>query len=72
MPEGGGPVSLVTSTGEPLARLPDVVRPGTTAVVLNEVGEDLLEKWADNGFWVLPGGSVDRGESVAWAIVREV
>ena len=56
MPDGGGPVSLVTSTGEPLDRLPDVIRPGTTAVVLNEAGEVLLEKRADNGFWGLPGG----------------
>ncbi len=72
MPDGGGPVSLVTSTGEPLDRLPDVIRPGTTAVVLNEAGEVLLEKRADNGFWGLPGGSVDKGESVAEAIVREV
>ena len=72
MPEGDGSVSLVTSTGEPLDRLPAVVRPGTTAVVLNEVGEVLLEKRADNGFWGLPGGAVDRGESVAQGIVREV
>ncbi len=72
MPDGGGPVSLVTSTGEPLDRLPDVIRPGTTAVVLNEAGEVLLEKRADNGFWGLPGDSVEKGESVAEAIVSEV
>ena len=72
MPKSGGSVTLVTSTGEPLDRLPDVIRPGTTAVVLNELGEVLLEKRADNGFWGLPGGAVDVGESVEQAVKREV
>ncbi len=52
--------------------MPDAIRPGTNGVIFNERGEILLQKRADNGFWGLPGGAVDVGESVEQGAVREV
>jgi ADP-ribose pyrophosphatase YjhB (NUDIX family) len=52
--------------------MPDEVRPGTTGVIFNENGEVLLQKRSDNGWWGLPGGAVDIGESVEQCVVREV
>jgi len=42
-----------------------------SAVILHE-GRVLLERSADSGQWGLPGGSVEIGETVTVAIVREV
>src|SRR5262245_29689492 len=72
MVEPSTPVSFFDSTGKPLPRLPKVIRPGTCAAVFNERGEILLQKRADNGFWSMPGGAVDPGESVAQGVLREV
>ena len=47
------------------------IRPSVSAVVLRE-GRLLLQRRADNGRWGLPGGSVEIGETVASAVVREV
>jgi ADP-ribose pyrophosphatase YjhB (NUDIX family) len=40
--------------------------------VFNERGEILLQKRSDNGFWSMPGGAVDPGESVEEGVLREV
>lgn len=66
------PLPYGDSTGRPLMRPPTVVRSGTCAAVFNEQGEILLQRRADNGFWSMPGGGVDPGESVEQAIIREV
>lgn len=42
------------------------------AVILDDTGRVLLQRRADNGLWVLPGGGVEVGESASQAIVREV
>ena len=44
---------------------------GANAIVLNEAGQVLLIRRADNGRWCLPGGHVDYGETVAQCVVRE-
>ncbi len=62
---------LFDNTGRPLQRMPDAIRPGTNGVVFNERGEILLQKRSDNGFWALPGGAVDVGESVEQGVIRE-
>ncbi|MDR7278699.1 NUDIX hydrolase [Catenuloplanes atrovinosus] len=42
------------------------------AVVRDDEGRLLLIRRSDNGFWALPGGAQDLGESVSQAVVREV
>lgn len=46
-------------------------RVGANAVILNEAGEILLTRRADNGMWCLPGGHMDFGEMLAETAVRE-
>lgn len=48
------------------------LRPGVSGVIQDGAGRILLQRRSDNGLWALPGGSVELGESVRDAIVREV
>jgi 8-oxo-dGTP pyrophosphatase MutT (NUDIX family) len=48
------------------------VRPSVSAVILDARGRLLLQQRSDGGQWGLPGGSVEIGESVRDAVVREV
>jgi ADP-ribose pyrophosphatase YjhB (NUDIX family) len=48
------------------------IRPGVAAIIQDAEGRILLQRRSDNGLWGLPGGSVEIGESVQEAIVREV
>lgn len=64
--------SFYDATGQPLDRPPMTMWPSASAVVFNAEGQLLLQKRADNGFWGVPGGRVDIGESVAETCVREV
>ena len=63
---------FLDAAGRPLPGSPDVIRPGTSAVIFNKDGEVLLEKRADYDLWGLPGGGVNAGESVEDAVTREV
>lgn len=38
--------------------------PGIRAVIVNDVGEILLQQRTDNDLWGLPGGSVELDETV--------
>ncbi len=46
-------------------------RVAACAIVRDEAGRLLLVRRQDNGYWALPGGHLDYGESLAQAIVRE-
>jgi ADP-ribose pyrophosphatase YjhB (NUDIX family) len=48
------------------------IRPGVAAIIRDAEGRILLQRRSDNGLWGLPGGSVEIGESVRAAVVREV
>jgi len=48
------------------------LRPSVAAVITNGDGHVILQLRPDNGLWGLPGGSVEIGESVTTAILREV
>jgi 8-oxo-dGTP pyrophosphatase MutT (NUDIX family) len=52
--------------------IPDAIRPGACAVIRDARGWILLHQRSDNGFWALPGGGLDLGESYAECCVREV
>jgi mutator protein MutT len=43
-----------------------------SGVVINDVGEILLQRRSDDGRWALPGGAIDPGEEPADAVIREV
>lgn len=57
---------------DPEAPEPNALVPAATAVVVNDRGELLLERRADNDLWGLPGGGMNLGETLAQTIVREV
>lgn len=57
---------------EPNSGLALGVRPSVSAVILNDDRRLLLQQRSDGGQWGLPGGSVEVGESVTEAMVREV
>jgi len=48
-----------------------VVRSGVGVLIRDEAGRILLERRSDCGFWGIPGGRVDPGESVERTAVRE-
>lgn len=48
------------------------VRPSASAVIFDRQGRILLQQRSDGGQWGLPGGSVEIGESVRDAVIREV
>ena len=48
------------------------VRPSVSAVLFDRRRRLLLQQRSDGGQWGLPGGSVEIGESVSEAVVREV
>lgn len=66
------PTGWFDNTGKPVIRMPDSLRIATNGIVFNQQGEVLLQKRVDNGFWGLPGGFVDVGESVEHGAIREV
>jgi 8-oxo-dGTP pyrophosphatase MutT (NUDIX family) len=47
------------------------IRPGVAAVIFED-GRVLLQRRDDTRRWGLPGGSIEPGESVRTAIIREV
>ena len=48
------------------------VRLGVAVVVRDDKGRILLERRSDCGWWGMPGGRVEPGESVKQAAIREV
>ncbi|MFR9805443.1 NUDIX hydrolase [Pseudonocardia sp. RS010] len=51
---------------------PTIVAPSVFAVVRDDADRILLVRRADDGFWELPGGRVEVGESAVDAVEREV
>jgi ADP-ribose pyrophosphatase YjhB (NUDIX family) len=45
---------------------------GARAVVRDTAGRVLLIERADNGYWALPAGAMELGESIAQCAIREV
>jgi ADP-ribose pyrophosphatase YjhB (NUDIX family) len=56
---------------DPDAPVASVIVPSVNVAVSNDLGELLLIRRTDNDNWALPGGSVDIGESLPQAAVRE-
>jgi len=60
-------ITLETNAERALA-----VRPSVSALIFDRRERLLLQQRSDGGQWGLPGGSVEIGESVSEAVVREV
>jgi 8-oxo-dGTP pyrophosphatase MutT (NUDIX family) len=70
--ERGAPAAVAGITVGPDGARALGVRPSVSAVIFDRRGRLLLQQRSDGGQWGLPGGSVEIGESVAAAVVREV
>lgn len=57
---------------DPTAPAANSVVPSVPAAVRDGAGRLLLIHKIDNGYWALPGGAMDLGESIRDAAVREV
>ena len=57
---------------DPNAPRADDVLPAAFAAVRNIAGELLLVRRIDDGYWELPGGRLEVGETAAQAVIREV
>jgi ADP-ribose pyrophosphatase YjhB (NUDIX family) len=57
---------------DPNAPKANSVVPAVSAIVTDKHGRILLILRTDNGYWSIPGGGLNPGESVADATVREV
>lgn len=57
---------------DPSAPAANSLVPSVTAAVRDSEGQLLLIHKIDNGFWALPGGGMDLGESIRDAVIREV
>lgn len=57
---------------DPHAPKPNSVVPAVSAIVTDAQDRILLILRTDNGYWSIPGGGLNPGESVAGATVREV
>jgi 8-oxo-dGTP pyrophosphatase MutT (NUDIX family) len=49
-----------------------IVRLGVAVIIRDDGGKILLERRSDCGWWGLPGGRIEPGESVEQAAIREV
>lgn len=56
---------------DPQAPAANSLVPGGSALVVDDVGRILLQRRADSGNWSLPGGTMDIGETLGAAVVRE-
>lgn len=64
-------LNFVDWSGAPINRMPDRLLPSACAVIYDAAGRLLLQRRADNGYWGLPGGRMDPGESISHTAVRE-
>lgn len=50
----------------------NALKAAVAVIILNEQNQVLLQKRADVGFWGIPSGHIEIGETVAEAAIREV
>jgi 8-oxo-dGTP pyrophosphatase MutT (NUDIX family) len=59
------------ATGQPLNEMPHRIAASASAFVLDAQGRILLQKREDNGYWGMPAGHADVGESITETAMRE-
>jgi 8-oxo-dGTP pyrophosphatase MutT (NUDIX family) len=58
-------------TGRPIERRPDRLAASACAVIFDDAGRVLMMRRADNGWWGIPGGRSEIGETIAETAARE-
>lgn len=61
----------VDYSDDPAAPVPNSLVPGGAALAVDDQGRILLQRRADSGNWSLPGGTMELGETLGDAVVRE-
>ncbi|MEV0465732.1 NUDIX domain-containing protein [Nocardia tengchongensis] len=56
---------------DPNAPKANSLKPGGSALVVDEVGRVLMQRRGDSGNWSLPGGIMELGETLEECVVRE-
>ncbi|NKY49414.1 NUDIX domain-containing protein [Nocardia vermiculata] len=56
---------------EPGAPVPNSLKPGASALVVDDSGRVLMQRRGDSGNWSLPGGIMEVGETLSECAVRE-
>ncbi len=57
---------------DPNAPAANSLVPGGSAIIVDDEGKILLQRRSDNDRWALPGGTMDIGETIGEAAIREV
>ena len=57
---------------DPNAPAANSLVPGGSAIVVDDRGKIVLQRRSDNNRWALPGGTMDIGETIGEAVMREV
>lgn len=63
--------SRVDYFDDPAAPAPNSIVAGGSALVVDDASRVLLQRRADSGNWSLPGGTMELGETLGQAVVRE-
>ncbi|MBO0853902.1 MAG: NUDIX domain-containing protein [Nocardia sp.] len=56
---------------DPAAPKPNSLKPGASALVVDDVGRVLMQRRGDSGNWSLPGGIMELGETLENCVIRE-
>ncbi len=56
---------------DPAAPTPNSLKPGASALVVDDSGRVLMQRRGDSGNWSLPGGIMEVGETLEECAVRE-
>ncbi|MGV9413515.1 NUDIX domain-containing protein [Nocardia sp. NPDC003693] len=56
---------------DPNAPKPNSLKPGGSALVVDEDGRVLMQRRGDSGNWSLPGGIMELGETLEDCVIRE-
>jgi len=65
-------MARVDYLNDPAAPAANSIVPAVSALVTDHEGRILLIQRTDNGYWSIPGGGMEPGESLRQAVAREV
>jgi ADP-ribose pyrophosphatase YjhB (NUDIX family) len=65
-------MARVDYLNDPEAPAANSIVPAVSAIVTDHQGRILLIQRTDNGYWSIPGGGMEPGESLRQAVAREV